>query len=193
MSKAVLISIRKEHNDKIFAGKKKWEGRKTCPSNVEIKNYIDPTSTYNKTDDDVKFFVYEPKTGGGCGKVIGEFICDFAQSFHKYAGHYDIADYELIGKALCVSKDFARSYFNKGKGYMIRVNEPKRYDQPKELSEFSYFCDTEKNQCGEGCKCYKCDHQAVSIEVIDGHRQAEHYCEIKLTRPPQSWCYVEER
>ena len=169
MSKAVLISIRKEHNDNIFAGKKKWEGRKTCPGNVEIKNYKDPTSPYNKSADDVKFIVYEPKAGGGCGKVVGEFICDFAQIFQKYEGRYDTADYELISEALCVSADFARLYFNKGKGYMIRINAPKKYDTPKELSEFRTYD-----------KFYD-----ESIELgVDKT--------LPITRPPQSWCYVEE-
>ena len=184
MSKAVLISIRKEHNDKIFAGKKKWEGRKTCPGNVEIKNYIDPTRPYSKSDDDVKFFVYEPKTGGGCGKVVGEFICDFAQSFRHGVT-------KEICEALVVSKEFARSYFNKGKGYMIRVNEPKRYDQPKELSEFirpSNGC------CNEG-KCNGCRFLEIGIDgVIEDDCNAEFDTDSYsiLRRPPQSWCYVEE-
>lgn len=169
MSKAVVISIRKEHNDKIFAGIKKWEGRKTCPVNVKVKNYIDPTATYNKSDDDVTFYVYEPKSGGGCGKVVGEFICDFAQSFHKNA------DYAEIVKALCVSAEFARSYFNKGKGYMIRVNEPKRYDQPKDIEDFNRPCDGD-------CDC--CKYSILKEDRID--------CCKMIERPPQSWCYVEE-
>lgn len=177
--KAVLISIRVEHNVNIFYNhNKRWEGRKTLPSIVKVKNYIDPTTTYNKSDDDVKFYVYEPKSGGGCGKVIGEFICDFAQSFSR-------GIMKEIVEALVVSKEFARSYFNKGKGYMIRINEPKRYDQPKELGEFSLF---EKKDCDYfwcGICCERTQNNVINCNNLT--------CEQKIIkRPPQSWCYVEE-
>lgn len=177
MSKSVLISIRKEHNDKIFAGLKKWEGRKTCPGNVEIKNYIDPTMPYSKSADDVKFFVYEQKTGGGCGKVIGEFVCDFAQTFHG------MPDWKEIARALCVSVDFAFKYFNKGKGYMIRINAPKKYDTPKKLEEFKLLC-PHRNQLSMDCE--RCRYSFFEP------RKVTPSCGAVLRRPPQSWCYVEE-
>lgn len=168
MSKAVLISIRKEHNVNIFDGSKHFEGRKTLPTIIPLGNHIDNTTTYNPSDSDVICYVYEPKAGGGCGKVVGQFVCDFAQTFHTL-----FADMKMVAKALCVTEEFSKQYFNRECGYMLRVCVPKRYDKPKELSEFwTVKCTNKKGSCGE--------------------------CEIKpdcikhITRPPQSWCYVEE-
>jgi len=130
-----LISIQKQHNENIFTGKKRFEGRKKIPKTIEIKNYLDNTMTYTPQSTDTKFVVYEPKNGGGCGKVIGEFICDYAQSFRR-----QVADFKLIAKALCVSIEFAKQYFDKDIGYMMRICEPKLYDKPRELGEFRKPC-----------------------------------------------------
>ena len=58
--KSVLISIQRPHTDNIKALIKKIEARK------------------NKPNQETPFpcFIYETKTKGGCGKVIGEFLCD---------------------------------------------------------------------------------------------------------------------
>ena len=168
-----MISIRKEHNEKIFSGVKKWEGRKTLPKCVKVANYIDPTSTYNKSASDVRFYIYEPKTGGGCGKVVGEFTCDFAQVFLRTGLCFP--DFEVIAKALCVSVDFAKKYFDGKRGYMIRVCAPKKYDEPKELSAFEYACDDSQF-------CPTCRY----------HIPGTFTCDHTISKAPQSWCYVEE-
>jgi predicted transcriptional regulator len=164
MAKAILMSIRKEHNKNIFDGIKRFEGRKTLPATIPLGNHIDNTSTYNPSEYDVICYVYEPKAGGGCGKVVGQFICDFAQNFHSA-----IADMRMVANALCVTEVFAKQYFNREKGYMLRVCIPKRYDKPKELSEFRAY-------------------NVGSCIDDNGYPMPTH--EIK--RPPQSWCYVEE-
>ncbi len=129
--KTILISIRREHNVKIFDTKDKlWEGRKTLPCIVSVRNDLDPTHTYHPSDTDVRFIVYEPKTGGGCGMVVGEFVCDFAQSFNRTT-----ADFTAIGRALCTTENFARHYFNRPRGFMIRVRNARRYTHSKSLSE----------------------------------------------------------
>ena len=58
--KSVLISIQRPHTDNIKALIKKIEVRKNKP-NQETPFHC---------------FIYETKTKGGCGKVIGEFVCD---------------------------------------------------------------------------------------------------------------------
>lgn len=168
--KAIMISIRKEHNEKIFGGVKRFEGRKTLPTVIPLGNHIDNTTIYNPSEYDVICYVYEPKTGGGCGKVVGQFVCDFAQSFHaKYANML------MVARALCVSVDFAKEYFNREKGYMLRVCDPKRYDKPKELSEFVKPC----NHSNDCCTCDRYDYMG-------------HSCYDRVTRPPQSYLFVEE-
>ena len=71
MLPTVLISIRREHNKEIFARRKRFEGRKTIPRILQVRNDLDPTMTYTPSDTDVRFIIYEPKSGGGCGKVVG--------------------------------------------------------------------------------------------------------------------------
>jgi predicted transcriptional regulator len=173
MAKAILMSIRKEHNKNIFDGIKRFEGRKTLPATIPLGNHIDNTSTYNPSEYDVICYVYEPKTGGGCGKVVGQFVCDFAQTFHP-----KIANMKMVANALCVTEDFAKQYFNREKGYMLRVCIPQRYDKPKELSEFKPY-----NRTEDDCKY---SHLGYAIPKCSDC----HECYVK--KPPQSWCYVEE-
>ena len=172
--KAVMISIRKEHNENIFSGVKKWEGRKTCPAIVKIWNTLQNDCDYQPSKTDVTFYIYEPKSGGGCGKVVGEFVCDFAQSFPR-----NRAAWSEIAKALCVDIDFVHKYFSKEYGYMIRVCNPVKYDKPKELSEFK----TKK-------ECRFCKKRGYESSACPFDKE----CIIfrKLTRPPQSWQFVEE-
>lgn len=171
--KAVLISIRKEHNKNIFDGTKRFEGRKTLPTIIPLGNHIDNTMPYAPSDDDVTCYVYEPKAGGGCGKVVGWFICDFAQSFHPA-----LANMKMVANALCVTENFAKQYFNRDRSYMLRVCVPERYDKPKELSEFKPY-----NRTEDDCKY---SHLGYAIPKCSDC----HECYVK--RPPQSWCYVEE-
>jgi predicted transcriptional regulator len=176
MSKAILISIRKEHNEKIFDHSKRFEGRKTCPKIITLGNHIDNTSTYNPSEDDVTCYVYEPIAGGGCGKVVGEFVCDFAQTFHPA-----YANMKMVANALCVTEDFAKQYFNREIGYMLRACAPKRYDEPKELREFRKPCD---GNCQECRYALWQTYTFISESKIVG-------CTQKITIP-QSWCYVEK-
>lgn len=64
--KSVLISIQRPHTDNIKALIKKIEVRK------------------NKLNQETPFpcFIYETKTKGGCGKVIGKFLCDRIEEFY---------------------------------------------------------------------------------------------------------------
>lgn len=177
--KAILFSIQKEHNDNIFSGKKRFEGRKVLPKIIKLANYQPALSTaYVPSKNDVKGYIYEPKTGGGCGKIVGEFICDFAHSFNSTRAYYP-----LIAESLCVSEEFARKYFNRDIGYMLRICNPVKYDKPKELSEFT---NTTALSYGEWFD---------SVYNRDGlaERKYQIYLnEFRLKRPPQSWCYVKE-
>lgn len=170
--KSILISIRKEHNKNIFDGTKRFEGRKTLPAIIPLGNHIDNTSTYNPSKYDVICYVYEPKAGGGCGKVVGQFICDFAQTFHSA-----IADMRMVANALCVTEDFAKQYFNREIGYMLRVCVPQRYAKPKELSEFSHTQEYINK---------------IRMSVSHWEYGIDDEVARPLRKPPQSWCYVEE-
>lgn len=52
------------------------------------------------------------------------------------------------------------------------------YDKPKELGEFKKPCAADEN-------CYLCEKSGFTPDMLLD-------CFNFLTRPPQSWCYVEE-
>lgn len=164
--KEILMSIRPEWCKRIFNGEKTIEVRKTRP-------FIDMP---------FKVFVYETKAqfvksirgacttfGYGRGKVIGSFVCDKVYKIvpdgEYYSNGYDIDDDRLA--ETCLTREQLCEY---GKGvtlYCWHITEPKLFDKPKELSEF-------RKVCLNG-KCSDCIYE-----------------ECKITRPPQSWRYVEE-
>ena len=110
-----------------------------------------------------KAYVYETKRGGGCGKVIGEIEIVKTYRFHT---DYLIYQDTLIEQG-CVPYSFVANYA-KGKEYISAniIANVKKYDTPKELGEFN-----------------------GRTLVWRGMNHIHDY--EPITRPPQSWCYVE--
>ena len=159
---AVMHSIRRPHTDRIKAGVKTVEIRTTKPS------VPPPFADY----------IYEPKSGGGCGKVIGEFVCDRIDEAPTSFISPETVNFAIRG---CVSVNDIVKY---GKGrtvYGLHISQLKIYDKPKELSEFYKRCDIPENKCKLCDNCY----------LREDHYGRE-YTVKKITRPPQSWCYVEK-
>lgn len=172
--KSVLISIRPEWVEKIASGKKTIEVRKSAPKEVPFKAYIYMTKS---------------------GKVIGEFICD---KIDEYAFHDGLTEFNSMGlpsriygsylifadeyKSMCLSYDEVKDY-GKGKTlYGWHISDLKIYDKPKELSEFYRTC---KSSCKPSNGKILCiTTKSLKMNGCDG--------KIPLTRPPQSWQYVEE-
>ena len=192
--KAVLISIQPKWCELIASGKKMVEVRKTKPKlETPFKVYIYCTvdkrllHKFDKGEriDDEHFFdehVFVRQNTWIRGhfnpnkKVIGEFVCDqideigYSPEMH---GKY-ISDIDDIHYVSCVDFEQMFDYLADGYGYGWHISDLVIYDKPKELSEFQ--------------QCHKCKHNCVrtsqNVELCKYHR---------LTRPPQSWCYVEER
>lgn len=197
--KSALLSIKPKYCELIAGGIKTIEVRKTKP----------------KLDTPFKCYIYETKTKDFysalhkkiIGKVIGEFICskitEFESEFwddetyeriqtiikdcERYfeSGEYE---YETVAtnedekykenwlcKQSCVPWEEMRKYVGTGikEFYGWHISNLKIYDTPKELSGFK--------------QCHKCEHYFYC-------KAGEYSCNgvYKLTRPPQSWCYVEE-
>lgn len=160
---AVLHSIRRPHSDRIKTRVKRWEIRKTKPSI--------PTPF---TD-----YIYEPKSGGGCGKVIGEFICDKIIVVDcDSVALFDRQTKRYLSDEACLTAEEARRYLGIMCGYGLHISQLKIYDKPKELSE---FC----RPCTFAAGCYLCDESGFAL---DGNID----CFNRIKRAPQSWCYVEE-
>lgn len=198
--KSVLLSTRPKWCEKICHeigtdknGKpiyeKKIEVRKTKPSiPTPFKVYVYCTKTKNKWS----LCDYEGAYQNSDGEivyaqqhVIGEFICDKIEEFS--VGSLRSDDIENLA---CLSYNEMIDYFYKpeeldGKtakhGYAWHISELKIYDKPKELSEFFARCHIPESKC----KC--CDN---CFEREDSY--GRYYAVKKLTRPPQSYMYVEE-
>ena len=170
--KSVLISIQPKWCKLIASGKKTVEVRKTRPNiKTPFKCYIYCT----KDNTDIvpsRIWWKMDKTGFQHilnGMVIGEFVCDKIIELAPI----NRAD-EDIEKQACLSREQIVEYL-RGKGWAWHISDLVIYDKPKELGEFFHACDKPK-----GTDCSLC---------VD---RRENKCK-SITRPPQSWCYVERR
>ena len=178
--KSVLIAIRPQWAEKIAKGIKTIEVRKTAPQEVPFKCYIYESRNgghrckhCNEKD---SCYSYAPKNVGcynGSGKVIGEFICNNASELDYV--YYWNNGYEF---ETCLTYRQVADY-GKGKPiYGWHISDLKIYDKPKELSEFS-------RPCSYSGLCFSCKRTSFKK---DGNL----LCNTKITRPPQSWMYVED-
>lgn len=167
MSKAVLISIRPKWCELIASGKKTIEIRKTRPQiKTPFKCYIYETRGFERVGNDNLNCVIG---GNGRSKVIGEFVCDRITDIHLTDEGYD---FDVL-KMTCLKYEEMEAYLCRKNGYGWHISALKIYDKPKELSEFM--------------QCHKC-------EYYSGCKEHEYGCNgaYKVTRPPQSFMYVEE-
>lgn len=182
--KEVLISIQPKWCELMLRGKKTVEVRKTRPKlKTPFKCYIyqtkgkerlvdvmkDGDDCYGQTYHGKPVFIKVRENSGYDGlfgreqKVIGEFICDYI---------YENMSYDCEDS--CVSVSELQKYANGKQLYGWHISGLKIYDEPKELIKF-------KKPCNHNCFA-PCPH----------YRGKEYECEKPIiTRPPQSWCYVE--
>ena len=163
--KSVLISIHPKYCELISNGKKTVEVRKTKPQlDVPFKCYIYETQGVTETPwiDEDGHYIFK-----GRGQVIGEFVCDTIIS-HCEMANADIA--EIQG---CIKREKLLEYSNGKELFGWHITDLVIYDKPKELEWFR--------------QCHKCEYYARCF-THDYSCDGVH----KLTRPPQSWLYVEE-
>lgn len=163
--KEVLTSIKPEQCELIASGKKSVVVKKTRPKiDVPFKCYI-YQSGKNLTKE------VHGSDFNKSGYVIGEFVCDKIYDFKmKYLGGFSFD---------CFSFDEMNNYVGDKIGYGWHISDLKIYDKPKELSEFYKPCSY------RGINCLVCAKSGYNDDMrID--------CFNYITRPPKSWCYVEE-
>lgn len=171
---AILMSIQPKWCELIASGKKTVEVRKTAPKEVPFKVYI-----------------YETKAGfieavrGTCpkcafsrGKVIGEFVCDKIEEcipdYNPVTQEFFYNEWADCSASCLTSKEEAE--YGKGKPlYGLHISELKIYDEPKELGEFKKYNRT--------CKFSDLGYAIPNCKTCR---------DCNLTRPPQSWQYVDE-
>lgn len=208
--KAVMLSLRPQWCEKIFDREKTIEVRKSRPSiPTPFKVYV--YMTKHKW-----IFKLLPFLKNRFAKVIGSFVCDRVE---EYEGEFwdddtyeriqapwepsDFAEYgeyeydtigengEFYGKGIelskqsCLSWNELRKYVGQGirDFYGWHITEPKLFDKPRELCEFYAPCRKGKETADESCKGCSYAFKGVSTgEII---------CDNAITRPPQSFCYIE--
>ena len=182
--KSVLISIQPKWCELIANGKKTVEVRKTKPKlETPFKVYIYATKSGDRLvlKSDNVFEISRAITG----KVIGEFVCDKVIEFEN--SMYEPAFHETSVLS-CVDFEKLALYLGKSDfGYGWHISNLVIYDKPRELREFKTLpCEKPESACGN-CKYLEVTNTPNTYEV-------ECYREdgIYLTRPPQSWCYVED-
>ena len=187
MMKSVLIAIRPQWVEKIAKGIKTIEVRKTAPKEVPFKAYI--YCTKEKKQDDIIWAGIFGDRGKWNGRVIGEFICDRIEMVNAKCSDYgiDLFYHDCLTNG-CLTEREIEKYFNvpedrdlramKGNGYVWHISDLKIYDKPRELSEFS-------RPCSYSGLCFSCKRTSFKK---DGNL----LCNTKITRPPQSWMYVED-
>lgn len=148
---------------------------KYCELIASGKKTIEVRKTNPKLDTPFKVYIYETKAlykPNGCnhlfkgeGKVIGEFVCDTI-IIDRTFGH------DPMFKTLsCMNDAEIASYCTANEMYGFHISDLVIYDKPKELSEFCKPVDCHRGTQRDNCVgCWDCE----------------------ITRPPQSWCYVEE-
>ena len=169
--RAVLLSVKPKYCELIANGKKTVEVRKTNPKlNTPFKCYIYCTKDFYRAGDG--YF-----QGKYCGTVIGEFVCDRIFPISVY---YDNPNCKSALKEIpyvCLTDKQIIDYLGNGKkGYGWRISNLIIYEKPKELSELKKF----------NRDCWYAD---LGLAKRDCPECNDANC--FLSRPPQSWCYVE--
>lgn len=161
--KAVMLSIRPEWCSKIASGKKTIEVRKTRPKlKTPFKGYI--YCSCKGTLDPHKYLEVHADDGK-IYNVNGKVMGEFTCDYIKpYGMVLSAPELMNLTRTSCLSvHEFCEYAGEKPKVYGWHISNLAIYDKPKELSAFTQLKETRF-----------------------GGRP------LKLTRPPQSWQYVEE-
>lgn len=197
----VLLSVRPKWCELIASGKKTVEIRKTRPKiETPFKCYIYCTkpkmiTKYVFKPEDYPEYMRPEKSVfckvpdgsspycsvvNGNGKVIGEFVCDviFTMSITYSDPTSRIALKEF--PYTCLTDRQIIDYLGNGnQGYGWHISNLVIYDKPKELNEFylKKKCHSCKRSGYESSACIY-DEDCIVPAI--------------MTRPPQSWCYVQD-
>ena len=180
--KSVLISIHPKWCELIASGKKTIEVRKTAPKEVPFKAYI--YETYDKKYVDIGICWGNGKCfEHGCEKVIGEFVCEMIEEIQRCVKPLSNFPYDIeVGSLVdsCLTEQEIYDYLNGGLGYGWHISDLKIYDKPRDLREF--------RKGG-----FMTEQQWLAALYHNTHCHYEEWDKrYEITRPPKSWCYVEE-
>lgn len=199
--KSVMLSIQPKWCELIASGKKTIEVRKTRPKiETPFKCYIYCTQNEflaRKSNGELWFanrnsLIMPNDSVQLSGKVIGEFVCDKVEliACHKYHNgvgfdytYYTESKDTLTNEAQLTDYDM-QQYLGCAEdgecvGYAWHISDLKIYDTPRELGEFSI-----RKKC---TSCKRSGYESTACMYDE-----DCIVPVPLTRPPQSWRYIEE-
>jgi Uncharacterized conserved protein len=194
--KAILMSIQPKWVEKILNGEKTIDIRKTAPKcKLPVEVYIYCTKgkhTLTNTGDGWKLNDNRGLTSYyGNGKVVAKFtigkVHDFYFTHDKYGSHLygQFRNKELLLKLSQLTENQLIKYIGDKFGYAWHIFDLQVFDKPMELGEFKRLPCAKSEKACEDCKDKYVEHTQDSYEI---------YCRDDnrvLTRPPQSYMYVE--
>lgn len=213
--KSILISIQPQWVEKILNGEKTIEIRKTMPScELPVKVYIycaKPKKWFRYSScgvtSDEFLWKHKDKIKMCAGFEFYDVIRDCITLNGKVVAEFTLNKIERCGEAVndvvrcdtwnewndlslndaCVHPYDLEEYSNGHELYAWHIDNLKIYNEPKELREFKTPpCNKSESSC-RNCKY---------LEVINTPDTYECNCWVEsgriLTRPPQSWGYVQE-
>lgn len=184
MSKAILISIQPYYVFLIIAKSMGWdipqektvEVRKTIPKDKDWDRKAIIYCSKNKKSFAKIPKEYQPLMKNFLGKVIGEFVC---KAILPISITYSDPNSKIALREFpftCLTDKEIMDYLGNGKtGYGFCISDLVIYDKPKELREFRKF-----GVCPCGAK-----------HILHCTENMRFCVNRNLTRPPQSWGYVE--
>lgn len=188
--KAVLRSIKPYWLYLILTGKKTIEVSKSCPKSKDWNKVVEmycskDIRSFNRIPEKDREWMHKY-----LGKVAGLFVCDDITKIVTWQRTwFDILEHPIgttteYGiwnddfKQMCLTWKEINDYGKKKPLYGWHISQLKIYDKPKELREFN-------RSCSYAGLCFSCDRAKFTSK-------GDRVCEAIITRPPQSWQYVEE-
>ena len=145
---------------------------KWCQKIVSGEKTIEIRKTRPRMAPPFKCYIYctKPQFYGG-GKVVGEFTCTGFIPFRNARPCFVTETPEEIERMACLTRKEIWEYAPVGDPIGWRISDLKIYDTPKALDSFWAERICTRGRDTFGCEgCWDCEK-----------------------RPPQSWCYVEEK
>lgn len=179
----ILMSLSPYWYYLIGEGIKRIEVRSRIPKDQNWNKKVECYMAKNKKSFNRIPKEFQEKYKTHFGKVGMQFVCDWITKItpncdiDNIVNSYTHGYPAILGEDDSLSFKELKAYLGNKIGYDLHISDLKIYDEPKELEDFIKPCPFYKN-----ANCLQCEF----------YSEYSGECRNCVTRPPQSWCYVEE-
>ena len=197
LEKDILLSLKGRYWQKIIAGVKRYEIRKTFPKiDLPFRVLVYLTKSSKKEDLCYWFNIetigdydaIEVSSHISNGSLVGEFIVDEIIPIDC-----DMEVKQSMLDKMCLTKEELLEYGNGGIVYAWHISSVKKYDVPRSISSVLKKVNKYDGECS--IECSKCHWHYMSIYYYsdDGCTlplsNSYEYSFLPIFTSPQSWCY----